>query len=197
MLKSPLMLKISALFWRLVQRPRILLFRLLSNNAPYGKVICYQPLQLIGKGTIKFDLNVRIGVFPSPMFFSTYAYIEARNSGAAVHVGENTWINNNFTAIAEHTSITIGANCLIGSNVEILDSDFHGMIVSERRLSRPESAAPVVIGNDVFIGNNAVILKGVTVGDGAVISNRALVVSDVPARTIVGGVPAKFIRAIE
>jgi acetyltransferase-like isoleucine patch superfamily enzyme len=197
MLKSPLMLKISTLFRRLVQSPRILLFHLMSSNDSDGKPICYQPLQLTGNGTIKFDLNVRIGVFPSPMFFSTYAYIEARNSDASVHVGENTWINNNFTAIAEHTSITIGANCLIGSNVEILDSDFHGMKISERRLSRPESAASVVIGNDVFIGNNAVILKGVTVGDGAVISNRALVVSDVPARTIVGGVPAKFIRAIE
>lgn len=197
MIKSPLKLKIAALFSRLVQRPRILLFQFMSSNAANGKAICYQPLQLIGNGTIKFDLNVRIGVFPSPMFFSTYAYIEARNSDAAVHVGENTWINNNFTAIAEHTSISIGANCLIGSNVEILDSDFHGMKISERRLSRPESAAPVVIGNDVFIGNNAVILKGVTVGDGAVISNSALVVSDVPANTIVGGVPAKVLRAIE
>lgn len=191
------MLKIAALLGGLVQRPRILLFHLLSSNMSNGKAICYQPLQLIGNGTIKFDLNVRIGVFSSPMFFSTYAYIEARNSNAMVHLGENTWVNNNFTAIAEHTSISIGANCLIGSNVKILDSDFHGMKISERSLSRPESAEPVVIGNDVFIGDNAVILKGVTIGDGAVISNSALVVSDVPALTIVGGVPAKFIRAID
>lgn len=197
MLKSYLMMKVAAIFSRLVQRPRILLYHLISSNKANGKAICYQPLQLVGSGAIKFDSNVRIGVFPSAMFFSTYAYIEARNQNASICIGENTWINNNFRAIAEHTSISIGANCLIGSNVEILDSDFHGMKISERRLSRPESAARVIVGNDVFIGNNAVILKGVIVGNGAVISNSALVVSDVPAHTIVGGVPAKPIRTIE
>lgn len=189
--------KLANLLCRVIQWPRIILFSALSNNNSEGKAICYQPLQLVGNGNIKFDLNVRIGVFPSPMFFSTYGYIEARNSSASICIGENTWINNNFRAIAEQTQIAIGTNCLIGSNVEILDSDFHGLKVSQRNISLPESAAPVIIGNDVFIGNNVVILKGVTVGDGAVISNSSLVVNDVPAHTIVGGVPAKVIRAID
>lgn len=152
---------------------------------------------MIGTGLITFENNVRIGVFPSPLFFSSYAYMEARYSSARISIGENTWINNNFCAIAEHTSITIGCDCLIGANVEILDSDFHGMKVADRGRSLADLALPVLIGNNVFIGSNAKIMKGTTIGDGAVVAYGALVVADVPPNVLVGGVPAKVIRAIE
>ena len=197
MLKQRLKRRAASLLRGVVQAPRLWLFRLLSTNRAQGKPHCYQPLQLNGTGLIQFEKNVRIGVFPSPLFFSTYAYIEARQSSAHILIGENTWINNNFCAIAEHTSITIGKNCLIGSNVEMLDSDFHGMKVADRGRSLAEWAAPVLVGNNVFIGSNVKIMKGTTIGDGAVVANGALVVSDVPANTVVGGVPAKVIRAVE
>lgn len=189
--------RVSALTRRWVQSPRIWLYRLLSSSQPSGRPTCYQPVQLIGEGLIEFERNVRIGVYPSPAFFSTYSYIEARNLTAKVAIGENTWINNNFCAIAEHTGITIGKNCLIGLNVEISDSDFHGLKVSDRRRSLAEWSRPVHIGSDVFIGSNVKILKGVNIGEGAVVANGSLVVSDVPAGSVVGGVPAKVIRMID
>lgn len=197
MAKSVFFRKIASLTCRVYQWFRVLAFKMLSNNKATGNAVCLQPLQLAGLGEIHFENNVRIGVYPSPMYFSTYAYLEARNKGASIRIGENTWINNNFRAIAEHTRISIGANCLIGSNVEILDSDFHGLNVAERRMSRAEWAAPVTIGCDVFIGNNVRILKGISIGDGAVIANSALVVTDIPAYCIAAGVPAKAIRAVE
>lgn len=152
MFKQRLKRRIFSLLCRLVQSPRILVFRLLSNNYCQGKPICYQPLQTIGRGQIIFKNNVRIGVFPSPLFFSTYGYIEARNPGAQILIGENTWINNNFSVIAEYTNIKIGRDCLIGTNVEICDSDFHGIKVSERKTSNYEMAKSVVIEDNVFIG---------------------------------------------
>ena len=57
--------------------------------------------------------------------------------------------------------------------------------------------APIVVGNNVWIGSHATILKGVTIGDGAIVAAGAVVTKDVPANTIVGGVPAKPIRKIE
>mgnify|MGYP000493205454 FL=1 len=57
--------------------------------------------------------------------------------------------------------------------------------------------APVHIGNDVWIGSNATILPGVTIGDGAIVAAGAVVNKDVEAMTVVGGVPAKFIKQVE
>ncbi|BBA91567.1 DapH/DapD/GlmU-related protein [Thermosynechococcus vestitus] len=77
-----------------------------------------------------------------------------------------------------------------------LDSDFHGLAIAERSISRPEWAAPVVVGDNVFIGANVRILKGVRIGAGAVIGNSSVVVSDIPPAVVAAGVPAKIIRSI-
>lgn len=182
---------------RLVQWPRIHLYRVLSGAVVQGRPTLYQPLQTVGLGVIEFTGQVKIGVFPSPFFFTTYAYIEARKSTAKITIGDGTWINNGFSAIAEHTSITIGRRVLIGANVEIYDSDFHGIRVDERNKSKDEWAKPVVVEDDVFIGSNVRVLKGVTIGRGSVIANSSLVVKDIPPGVIAGGNPARVIKAIE
>lgn len=184
------------LLMRCAQTPRVWFHKLISTNAVRGNPKCYQPLQCAGVGTVTIDEAVKIGFFPSPFFFSTYAYVEARSATASIKIGAGTWLNNNFCAIAEHTEISIGKRCLIGSNVEILDSDFHGMQVSDRGQSRPEWAKPVTIEDDVFIGSNARVLKGVTIGHGAVVANCSVVNRDVPAGVIVGGNPARVIRSL-
>lgn len=71
------------------------------------------------------------------------------------------------------------------------------MRVADRGKSLAEWARPVLIGNNVFVGSHAKIMKGTTIGDGAVVANGALVVTDVPPNAIVGGVPARLIRVIE
>lgn len=185
------------LLLRVTQKLRIAFYGSVSNLRTEGTPVLYQPLCARGDGKLQFDGIVRIGVFPSPHFLETCAYIEARHPSASVRIGNGTWINNGFVAVAEHSSITIGERVLIGSRVELLDSDFHGLEVHERRESRPESAKPVVIGDDVFIGNHAKICKGVNVGEGAVIASSAVVVADVPSHTVVGGNPARTIRLLK
>lgn len=180
----------------IVQRVRITWYAALCTNSFVGHPVLYQPLQVAGLGSITFNANVRIGAFPSPEFLSTYAYIEARTPEAQVNLGSGTWINNGFRCIAEHSSITIGQNCLIGANVEILDSDFHGIGLHERGLSKPEWAAPVVLEDEVFIGSNVRVLKGVRIGRGSVIANSSVVIADIPPMVVAAGVPAKVIRSI-
>jgi acetyltransferase-like isoleucine patch superfamily enzyme len=85
------------------------------------------------------------------------------------------------------TSLEMGDDVIIGEQVAIRDSDAHD-------LDGAAGPAPVRIGSHVWIGLRATILKGVTIGDGAVVAAGALVTSDVPARTLVGGVPAKVLR---
>ncbi len=179
-----------------IQAPRVFIFRLLSNNDIHGIPTRLQPAQFVGSGKIVFENNVTIGVFPSPMFFSTYAYFEARKPTAEILIGQNTWINNNFSIIAESSCIRIGQRCLIGANVEIMDSDFHAVKFEDRGTGKLVKAEPVHIGNDVFIGSNVKILKGVSIGDGSVIANGSIVSKDIPNRAIAGGNPAKVIKMI-
>lgn len=89
-------------------------------------------------------------------------------------------------------NITIGNNVLIGHNV-VLATLNHSMNPAERGNLLPK---PIVIGNDVWIGAGAIVLPGVTIGDGAIIAAGAVVTKNVEADTIVGGVPAKFLRRV-
>lgn len=86
-----------------------------------------------------------------------------------------------------YQSIRIGYGVAIGPEVMIRDSDNHSV-------DGKVATAPVVIGNQVWIGARAIILKGVTIGDGAVIAAGAVVSRDVPAGALVGGVPARVLR---
>ncbi|TKK08573.1 acetyltransferase [Pseudomonas fluorescens] len=179
---------------RLYQNLRIFIYRVFfSTGSPtLRNVKLSQPVQFVGKGKIEIAA-VTIGVWPSPGFLSGTAYFEARSIEAIICIKEGTVFNNGATLIADKGLISIGKNCLIGSEVFITDSDFHGISVQNRRNNNYE-CIDVVIGNEVFIGNDVKILKGVRVGDNAVIGVGSIVVNDVPANAIYAGIPAKLIR---
>ena len=105
---------------------------------------------------------------------------------------------NRYSIINSHLSVTIGDRVSIGPGVYIGDCD-HDI---RSRLDCPQnrrliSPLPVVIEDEVWIGANATILKGVRIGRRAVVAAGAVVVHDVPPDTVVGGVPAKFIKTVD
>jgi maltose O-acetyltransferase len=181
----------------MLNRPKVYFYRLISYGNVIGSVKRNQAVLIVGRGTVKFDDLVTIGVFPSPFYFSSCSYLEARNIGSKISIGRETTINNGFVAIVDHTSIDIGQRVLIGTNVEIYDSDFHGLNVAERKLSKKEKSKPVKIEDDVFIGSNVRICKGVTIGTGSVIANSSVVIRDVPENSIAGGNPAAIIKKLD
>jgi acetyltransferase-like isoleucine patch superfamily enzyme len=181
---------------RAMQWVRILFYEAISTGHSEGKVRKNQPVLILGNGVVKFEKRVTLGFFPSAYFMGGSVYIEARGIGSSISIGEDTQVNNNFVAVAEYTSIAIGKRCLIGTNVEIIDSDFHGIRVLDRRTSSRNNASSVVIGDDVFLGSNVRIMKGVVIGNGSVIANGAIVVGAIPGGVVAGGNPAKVLRAI-
>jgi acetyltransferase-like isoleucine patch superfamily enzyme len=183
--------------FRILQWLRRSFYCALSTGHSKGCVRKIQPVLILGNGVVEFGKNVKLGYFPSPFFLNGYIHLEARSKTASINFGEDTHVNNNFVAIAEHSTITIGKRCFIGTNVEIVDSDFHGIKVSERRTSIPEKTKSVVIGDDVFIGSNVKIMKGVVIGEGSVIANGSIVIGEIPPGIVAGGNPAKVIKAIE
>jgi carbonic anhydrase/acetyltransferase-like protein (isoleucine patch superfamily) len=187
--------KKATLLLRFIQRIRIYLWKLVSTNSSQGNPQLAQPVQWVGKGEIVIHENVKIGFWPSPYCLGGNSYFEARFPEARIEIGEGTVISNNFVCIAEYSSIFIGRKVLIGTNVEIINSDFHGIEPSQRSLSKPEWNSPVEIADNVFIGSNVRILKGVKVGKNVVIANSAVVTKDVAENSVVAGIPAKVVHA--
>lgn len=109
-------------------------------------------------------------------------------------VGPGTWIGA-FTIIDGSGGLTIGTGCDISSGVHIYTHSSARRCVSGREFTEVERE-PVKIGDRVFIGANAVINMGVTIGDESVVGAGAVVTRDVPARTVVAGVPARAVARV-
>ena len=115
-------------------------------------------------------------------------------SGSSIQVLENGiikiesgFINKNSEIIASQ-SICLGKNVAIGCEVIICDYDYHSL-----SMNTPKSK-PIIIQDDVWIGRRAMFLKGVTIGEGAVVAAGSIVTKDVPPHTLVAGNPAKIIK---
>ena len=116
------------------------------------------------------------------------------DNGKNIHIGNNFTGNYNITML-DIREVFIGDNVMIGPNT-LITTVGHPLSPMGRR-QHLGIAEPVRIGNDVWIGGNATILPGVTIGDNVVVAAGAVVTKDVPDNCVVGGVPAKMIKEIE
>ena len=112
--------------------------------------------------------------------------LHLRDRGAVIEVGEGTFVNHR-TELVAHQHVRLGRDCLLAWDVLVLDSDSHSVDGGPR-------SAPVTIGDRVWIGCRATVLKGVTIGDGAVVAACSVVTGDVPAGALVAGNPARVVR---
>ncbi|MGD1876127.1 MAG: sugar O-acetyltransferase [Kiloniellaceae bacterium] len=128
--------------------------------------------------------------------FGQGAFVEAPFRcayGVNTHIGEGAFLNTGCV-ILDCARVEIGEKCLLGPAVQIYTA-IHPLDPVERAAGI-ETAKPVILGYNVWIGGAAVILPGVSVGDNAVIGAGSVVTKDVPANTVVAGNPATVIRRI-
>ncbi len=117
--------------------------------------------------------------------------------GSQIYIGDRTFININCTVLdapINEGAITIGDDCLIGPNVQLLAVS-HAIKPTER-LNKENFAAPITIGNNVWIGAGVIVLAGVTIGDNAAVGAGSIVTKDVAKNTVVAGNPAVKIKGI-
>lgn len=118
-------------------------------------------------------------------------------SGSRIVIGDNVGISG--STINATTTITIGDNVMIGSGCLITDTDSHPLHWKDRLEEKNEltARAPITIGDNVFIGARSIILKGVNIGEGAVVGAGSVVSKDVPPYTVVCGNPAKIVKTLD
>lgn len=109
------------------------------------------------------------------------------NENAELTIGRSTF--NSSVSLYCYKKIEIGDDCLIGENSIIRDSNGHEIVGN----TTPEKD-PIKIGNRVWIGVNTIILKGVTIGDGAIIAAGSVINKDIPPGCLAGGTPARVIK---
>jgi acetyltransferase-like isoleucine patch superfamily enzyme len=148
-----------------------------------------------GKGSV-----LKVG--PNSIIHGTLSF---EKIGSTISIGKETFIGKSNLVTA--SSIDIGDNVLISWGVSIVDHNSHSLVYAERSQDILDwqqgkkdwsnvISTPIRIHDGAWIGFNAIILKGVTIGQGAIVGAGAVVTKDVPPWTIVGGNPAKVIRTI-
>ncbi|MGK7379167.1 sugar O-acetyltransferase [Planococcus sp. 1R117A] len=111
--------------------------------------------------------------------------------GKNITIGKNVFFNTGCS-FQDRGGIQIGSGSQIGMNVTIATLN-HGLPLETRNTTY---SSPVIIGENAWIGSSAMILPGVTIGDNSVVAAGAVVTKDVPANTVIAGVPAKFVKTI-
>ena len=144
----------------------------------------------IGRG-----MTLRSSPMSNPLAPNHPVIISARRPNARLIIGDDFGMTGGSLVCDE--SIAIGNRVWVGANAVIADTDFHPLEAARRRV-QPLAAktAPIVIDDDVFIGMRALILKGVHIGEGAVIAAGSVVSRDVPPRTVTAGNPAQIVREL-
>lgn len=174
---------------------------MLVQGIKFGKKCSFYGMPVIiqkNKGSIVIGQNVTINSSFTSNFIGLYqrSVIIARDGGRIV-IGDNTGLSG--ATIYARNLIKIGKGTLIGANTKILDNDFHPVDPELRRINPNDSikSKPVVIGDNVFIGCNTIILKGVTIGDNSVIGAGSVITCDIPAASLAAGNPARIIRSLQ
>ena len=180
---------------------RILTFRIRSKMKASSSAVFYSSTKVFNL------LND-----PSKILVGDQSYVRGElhvfGYGGEIIIGTRCFIGEG-SRIWSANKVQIGNDVLISHNVNIIDTNSHEMDHQERadgfiRLINTGfptkdvnvSTSPIIIGNNVWINFNSIILKGVTIGDGAIIAAGTLVTKDVPAFTLVGGNPARIIKQL-
>jgi len=136
------------------------------------------------------------GCFDNPVGLNCPNLVQTLTRGAELTIGDDVGISG--AVISCTRQVAIGNRVLIGANARIFDSDFHPVQSPERRYDREGiRQAPVVVGDDCWLGAGAILLPGTVLGDNVVVAAGAVVTGSFGPGLVIGGVPARVIREIQ
>lgn len=176
------------------------ILRMWSSNVKIGRgsIVYYKAsiVCLSHLGGVKIGKNCKIGCSPMRyhvgMPFYTRLLVDGKDS--TITIGDNCRING--ASIHAGSSIEIGNNCVMASGVSIIDSNGHEVYSKDRTVGS-DKPQPISIGDNVWIGLNAVILKGTVIGDNCVVSVGSVVKGTFLRNSLIAGNPAVVVKHLE
>lgn len=174
---------------------------ILNRKIEIGKGVKILSLPIInikGNCMITIGDNVLLNSRNKGYFGPLYSPVKlcVDHEGASIRIGNNTRIHG--SCLHAYSSIEIGNNCLIAANTTIVDSDGHDLFptqINERLVTRKEGI-PIVVEDNVWIGLNCIVLKGVRIGEGSIIGAGSVVRDSIPRYSIAIGNPAVVVKRI-
>lgn len=171
------------------------------TKVKYGKNLVLKGVPVIfnAKGAtleIGNGVNIKSSFLSNLVGLYSRTIIVTRAKDAFIKIGDNVGISG--ATIYARKGITIGNGTMIGGNVKILDNDFHPTEL-ENRHNQDKSLVPaekIGIGENCFIGVNAIILKGTVLGDGCIVGAGAVVSGKFEANSVIAGNPARVIKTL-
>ena len=154
-------------------------------------------VQAVRDSRIQLGERVTLRSWPSsnPLAPNHPVVLATRKAGATITIGNDCGFTGTTLVAAER--IEIGNRVQVGANSSIVDTDFHPLTAEGRAQDFLNGAhAPIVIEDDVFIGMQSLILKGVRIGCGSVVGAGSVVVKDVPPGVVVAGNPARVVKRL-
>jgi acetyltransferase-like isoleucine patch superfamily enzyme len=149
--------------------------------------------RLVGRPHVVVCRDAQVVIGAHALVMSTFARsVFVAFPGARLEVGDRTFLNYGLD-VAATKLVRIGADCLIGTHVTIMDNHFHGILARQE----VPSGQPIVIGDGVWIGNRVIVLPGVTIGARAVVGAGSVVTRDVAPGAVVAGNPARILRQLD
>ena len=142
---------------------------------------------------------LRIGSYVNLSGRSCFYFLSHMPEPPLISVGDHTFVGDACTFSAAR-AIHVGSHCLISACVRVHDNDGHPLDPVRRRQNLPigpDDAQPVTIGDNVWIGAGATILKGVTIGENSVVGTGAVVTRDVPPNSVVAGNPSRAVKTLD
>jgi acetyltransferase-like isoleucine patch superfamily enzyme len=177
----------------------LLLFRCFYKKLYVGKNVVFKNrphIFLLNNAIINLADNVEINSSNFGYHINMFApcKLMADGKNAEIKIGKNTRVHG--SCIHAQQKITIGANCLIAANCQIIDSNAHQLSMenSANRINTIDVAKPIIIGDNVWIGAGSIILAGTVIGNGSVISANSVIKGFVPSNCLFGGNPAKILK---
>ena len=175
--------------------------RLRAIGVSIGKDVCFYGMPVVSMSKkSKIIIGDRVTLCSDSRFTALGVnhpvVLRTLRVGSQIYIGSDTGISGG--AICAAINIAIGSECLLGANVTIADNDFHSTNPKNRRFNNDENdirAASIEIHDNVFIGMNSTILKGVTIGENSVIGAGSIVTKNIIKNSSAAGCPAIHLRA--